>query len=148
MTTPAALALSNRRQRTILRIGSVYDASFGVGLFCIPALLTSVMALPDPDVGGIWLRLDGIFLMVLGVVYWIMSQDPQRYLGIMAMILPAKIASIIFYLTYVFAFHASRTFILFSVLDAGMFALHWWALGPGGIARIREALKPAVLPAT
>jgi hypothetical protein len=147
MTTPAAIALANRRQRAILRIGSVYDGGFGVALFLMPATITSMLALPDPDVGGIWLRLDGIFLMVLCAVYWIMSQDPQRYLGIMAMILPAKLLSIVFYLTYVFAFQASKTFCLFAVLDAVMFSLHWWALGPGGIARIRDALKPAALSA-
>lgn len=147
MLTPAELVRSNHRQRVVLRVGGVYDASFGVALLAFPAFLTSLMALPMPDVGVIWLRLDGIFLIVVGMIYWIMSQDPARYLGIMAMIFLAKLGSIIFYLTYVFAFGESRTFILFAVLDAMMFALHWWAIGPNCVGRILEALRPAELDA-
>ena len=145
MISPADLARSNRRQRTVLRVGSVYDASFGVALLVAPALLTGMMALPMPDVGGIWIRLDGIFLIVVGMIYWIMSQDPARHLGIMAMIFIAKLGSIVFYLVNVFGFDASRTFILFAVLDAMMCGLHWWAIGPNCVPRIREALRPALL---
>ena len=145
MTSPAVLARSNKRQRTVLRVGGVYDAGFGVALLAVPGLLTSVMALPMPTIGAIWLRLDGIFLIVVGMIYWVMAQDPARYLGIMAMIFTAKAGSIIFYLTYVFAFGESRTFILFAVLDAMMFALHAWAIGPNAVSRILEALRPAQL---
>jgi hypothetical protein len=147
MTSPAVLARSNKRQRTVLRVGGVYDASFGVALLVAPAFLTGLMALPMPTIGAIWIRLDGIFLIVVGMIYWVMAQDPARYLGIMAMIFTAKAGSIIFYLTYVFAFGESKTFILFAVLDAMMFALHRWAIGPEWISRIMEALKPAQLDA-
>jgi hypothetical protein len=145
--TPAELARSNHRQRAVLRLGAVYDASFGVALLLVPALLTGMMALPMPDVGAIWIRLDGIFLVVVGSIYWIMSQDPARYLGIMAMIFIAKAASIVFYVVNVYAFDQSRTFLLFAFLDAVMFALHRWALGPEWISRIRESLRPAALDA-
>lgn len=143
MPVSAGLSLNDRRQRTVLRVGAVYDAGFGVALLAVPALITRTLALPFPDVGEIWLRLDGIFLIVVGMIYIVMAQNPARYLGVFAMILPAKIGSIIFYLTYVFGFGASKTFVLFAFLDAVMFALHWWALGAGGIARIRESLRAA-----
>jgi hypothetical protein len=143
----SATALADRRQRLILRIGAVYDAGFGVPVLLAPALLTNLLSLPLPTVGGIWLRLDGIFLIVVGTIYWIMSQDPARYLGILAVILAGKIGSIIFYLYYVLVLHDSNMFLLFAALDAVMFALHAWALGPGGFARVREAMRPVPIVA-
>lgn len=143
MTVDASIATANRRQRAILRIGAVYDAGFGVPILAVPALLMNTMALPMPNIGEIWLRLDGIFLIILGIIYWIMSGDPQRYLAMVGVILLGKVTSIIFYLTYVFAFGESKTLVLFASLDAVMFALHYWALGPSGFRRIRDALQPA-----
>lgn len=143
MYTPEPLTVAERRQRTILRVGAVYDAGFGVPLLFIPAIIMNALALPLPDVGRIWLQLDGIFLIVVGLIYWIMSQDPGRYLGIMAVILAGKAGSISFYVAFVVIQHVSKTFLLFAALDAVMFALHWWALGPGGIARINAAMRAA-----
>ena len=138
---------SDQRQRTILRIGTVYDAGFGLPLLTVPALLTSLLNLPMPAVGVIWMRLLGVCLVILGIIYWIMSGDPQRYLALVGVILLGKAFSIVFYLTYVFVFHESTTFVLFAVLDAIMFALHWWALGPGGVGRIRAAMQPVQIAA-
>jgi len=140
---PSALTTADRRQRMILRIGAIYDAGFGVPLLFVPAMICTALALPLPGAGMIWLRLDGIFLVVVGSIYWIMSQNPARYLGIMAVILGGKVASIAFYCIYVIARHESKTFLLFAALDAVMFGLHVWALGPGGLARIRESMRPA-----
>lgn len=144
MTLPP-LTAADRRQRTILRIGSIYDGGFGVPILLIPATLAGMLNLPLPDVGMIWLRLDGIFLIILGIIYWIMSGNPSRYLAIVGVILLGKVASIIFYLTFVFAFGQSKTFIGFAALDAVMFGLHYWALGPGGLGRIKAAMQPAPL---
>ncbi len=143
MTQALPLSRYDQRQRKILRIGAVYDAGFGVPLLFVPAVLTTAMSLPFPNPGDIWLRLDGIFLIILGLIYWIMSEDPARYLGILGVILIGKIGSIVFYLYYVLALHETKTFILFAALDGVMFGLHYWALGPGGIGRIRDAVRPA-----
>lgn len=144
MTLPP-LTAADRRQRTILRIGAIYDGGFGVPILLIPATLAGMLNLPLPDVGMIWLRLDGIFLIILGIIYWIMSGNPSRYLAIVGVILLGKVSSIIFYLTFVFAFGQSKTFIGFAFLDAVMFGLHYWALGPNGLGRIKAALQPAPL---
>lgn len=140
-----ALSPSNHRQRIVLRIGAIYDAGFGVPMLVVPAMATELLQLPSPDPEGIWIRLLGICLISLGLIYYVMSQNPERYLGIIPVILLGKAGSVVFYLTYVFCFGASRTFILFAVLDVIMFCLHVWALGPGGFARVREALKPEPL---
>jgi hypothetical protein len=139
-------SLYDRRQRVILRIGAVYDAGFGVPLFFIPAMLTALLRVPMPDgPSAIWIQLDGIFLMVVGAIYWIMSQNPSRYLGIVLVILLGKAGSIAFYLYNVFALGASKSFILFAALDTIMFFLHLWALGPRGFVRLRESLRAVSL---
>lgn len=138
-----ALSPWDHRQRIVLRIGAVYDAGFGVPMLAVPAMAIELLKLPLPDPEVIWIRLLGICLISLGLMYFVMSQNPARYLGIVAIILLGKVGSVIFYLTYVFAFGASRTFVLFALLDVIMFSLHLWALGPGGFARVQEAMKPA-----
>jgi hypothetical protein len=148
MYSSSPLSTADRRQRAILRIGAVYDAGFGIPLLLVPVMICNALALPIPGPGMIWLRLDGIFLIVVGAIYWVMSQDPARYLGIMTVILTGKTVSVVFYLLYVFARHESRTFLLFAALDVVMFALHVWALGPGGFARVRAALRPAEIATT
>jgi hypothetical protein len=139
----------DRRQRVILRIGAIYDAGFGVPLLWIPATLTSMLHVPMPDgPASIWIQLDGIFLIVVGAIYWIMSQNPTRYLGIMLVILLGKAGSIAFYLYHVLALHQSKMFLLFAALDTVMFFLHLWALGPRGFVRLRGSLRAVSLDPT
>ncbi len=147
MAYPSVLSPLDHRQRILLRIGALYDGGFGVPLLLIPALTTSLLAVPMPDPGEIWIRLDGIFLIVVALIYLVMSQDPARYLGIMPVILLGKAGSVIFYTSYVFLGHQSRSFLIFAALDFVMFWLHLWALGPNGFDRIKAALQPAQSPA-
>jgi hypothetical protein len=143
MPEQTTLTEYDRRQRTILRIGAIYDAGFGVPIFFAPNFLFNILRIPQvsPD-GQVWLALDGIFLIILGVIYWIMSGNPSRYLALIGVILLGKVASIAFYLTCVFVYGQPRTFLLFAALDAVMAALHFWALGPNGVDRIKAALQP------
>lgn len=148
MPVQPTLTAVDRRQRLILRIGAIYDAGFGIPILLAPAPLFSLMNIPLPsDTGRIWLALCGIFLIILGIIYWIMSGDPSRYLALVGVILLGKVGSIAFYLTYVLAFGQSRTFLLFAALDAVMFALHLWGLGPNGVDRVKKALQPLPVPA-
>lgn len=138
-----AISQSNHRQRIVLRIGAVYDAGFGILMLAVPVFATGMLRVPMPDPGGIWIRLLGICLISLGLIYWIMSRNPERYLGIVAVILFGKAVSVAFYTIGVFAYDQARMFLLFALLDVIMFVLHSWALGPGGWGRIREAMQPA-----
>lgn len=143
MTYPDVMTVWDHRQRVLLRIGAVYDGGMGVPLLFLPAATTTLFALPMPVPGEIWLRLDGIFLIIVALIYLVMSQNPARYLGIIPVILLGKAASVIFYTTYVFLGGQSKSFLIFAGLDFIMFFLHLWALGPNGMARIRAALQPA-----
>lgn len=143
MSYPSVITPIDHRQRVLLRIGALYDGGFGVPLLIIPAFMTSLLALPMPNPGEIWLRLDGIFLIVVALIYLVMAQDPARYLGIMPVILLGKAGSVVFYVSYVMIGHESKTFLIFAALDFVMFWLHLWALGPNGFDRIKAALRPA-----
>ena len=143
MTYPDVMTMWDHRQRILLRIGAVYDGGMGVPLLFLPAATTKLFALPMPVPGEIWLRLDGIFLIIVALIYLVMSQNPARYLGIIPVILLGKAASVIFYSAYVFLGGQSKSFLIFAGLDFIMFFLHLWALGPNGMARVRAALQPA-----
>lgn len=143
MAYPSVLSPLDHRQRVLLRIGAAYDGGFGIPLLCIPAATTALLSLPMPVPGEIWLRLDGIFLIVVALIYLVMSQDPARYLGIIPVVLLGKAGSVVFYVSYVMFGHQSRAFLIFAALDFVMFWLHLWALGPNGYDRVRAALRPA-----
>lgn len=137
------LSVWDARQRTILYIGAVYDGGFGIPMLFFPAWATGLLGLPFPDPGTIWLRLDGIFLLVMAMIYLVTARDPARYLGNVGVALIGKAASIVFYFAYVFLAGETKVFILFAVLDAIMLGLHYWALGPQGLKRFGPALRPA-----
>ena len=143
MSYPSVMTAWNHRQRVLLRIGAAYDGGMGVPLLFLPAATTKLFALPMPVPGEIWLRLDGIFLIIVALIYLVMSQDPARYLGIIPVVLLGKAASVVFYCTYVFLGGQSRSFLIFAGLDFVMFFLHLWAIGPNGWARVKAALQPA-----
>ena len=143
MAYPSVMTRNDHRQRILLRIGAVYDGGMGVPLLCIPAMTTALFKLPMPVPGEIWLRLDGIFLIIVALIYLVMSMDPARYLGIIPVILLGKAGSVVFYTTYVFLGGQSKSFLIFAGLDFVMFWLHLWALGPGGWERVKAALQPA-----
>ena len=88
--------------------------------------------------GGIWARLDGVFLIITALLYWLASQDPSRYLGIVAVCIFGKIWSVFFYGTYILA-GGPVGFVIPALADLFLFFAHWWALGPDPVRRIRDA---------
>jgi hypothetical protein len=126
--------------------GSLYDGSFGVAMLLFPRAACALFGLPFPTVGEIWLRLDGIFLLVMAALYVLTARDPARYLGIVAVCLAGKLVSIAFYCTYVFALGEAKIFLMFAALDFVFLCGHAWALGPNGGQRLIDAFRPARLP--
>lgn len=144
MTSTAA---HDRRQRHLLWFGAAYDSAFGVPLFLAPIVTTRLFGLIVPPTGDgtLWLRLDGIFLVIVSLFYLVTARDPSRYLGNVVVCLIGKIWSVGFYLNFVMAEGAPKTFLFFAVLDAIMFLLHLQAIGPNRWQRIREAFRAADL---
>jgi hypothetical protein len=143
---PYVLGPWDRRQRGWMLAGSLYDGSFGVLMLAIPKAACALFGLPYPVIGEIWLRLDGIFLLVMAALYVLTARDPGRYLGIVAVCLAGKVVSIAFYCTYVFGFGEAKIFLMFAALDFVFLCGHAWALGPNGGQRLIDAFRPARLP--
>lgn len=139
---PNILSRWGRRQRAILHIGVVYDGGFGIPMFFFPVWSTGLLGLPQPGV-PMWLRLDGIFLIIMALIYIVTARDPERYLGNVLVAIFGKVVSVLFYMTYVLFFEGAIFLAVLSFLDAVMCALHIWAIGPDKGAKIRAALEPA-----
>ena len=139
---PNILSRGGRRQRTILHIGVVYDGGFGIPMFFFPVWSTGLLGLPQPEV-PIWLRLDGIFLIVMALIYVVTARDPERYLGNVLVAIFGKIVSVFFYMSYVLFFQGAIFLAVLAFLDAVMCCLHIWAIGPDKGDKIRAALQPA-----
>lgn len=135
------------RQRHLLWFGAFYDSFFGIPLYFAPIATTKLFGLivpPEGD-GTLWLRLDGIFLVIVSLFYLVTARDPSRYLANVIVCLIGKIWSVGFYSYFIFVEGAPKQFLFFTILDAIMFVLHLQALGPDRGARVRAAFHFADL---
>lgn len=132
----------NRWQRFFLLIGAFYDSFFGVTLYFAPYWTTTFFHLivPPPGEKVLWLLLDGIFLIIMGMLYVVAARDPARYMGIVLVCVVGKIWSVGFYVYHVWH-GAPPMYLSFAGLDFVFFFLHIWALGPDRKARVKDALK-------
>ena len=139
----------DRWQRTFLSIGALYDGFFGVLVYFAPLWTTTFFKLVVPDAGvdTIWLQLDGIFLIIMALLYLVAARDPDRYLGIVLVCILGKIWSVGFYSYYCFVLGAPKPFMIFAGLDFVFFFLHIWALGPDRWRRTKMAFaSPSLYP--
>jgi hypothetical protein len=137
----------HRWQRRFLLFGAFYDAMFGVLLYFFPIYATTFFHLivPPDGVGDLWLRLDGIFLIIVPLFYLLAAADPSRYLGIVVVCVFGKVWSVGFYVRYVFWLGAPPMYLTYAILDIIFFFLHIWALGPDRMRRVRNSLTSADL---
>ena len=129
-------------QRRFLLLGALIDASVGCLLYLMPRRTTEVFQLVVPPVGNgeIWVRLVGMLLITMALVYLYAALDPARR-GIVVISALGRLWAVGFYLFYVFRLGAPRMFLVFVALDAMLFLLHLWALGPDRWTRIKSAFE-------
>jgi hypothetical protein len=145
----AAYGLWDKRQRGVLLIGMAFDGVFGLLVMLTPfsslarSLLDWFGLLPMPRV--VWFELCGIFLLIMAFIYWMSARDVNRYRGNVVVAIIGKIASVPFYLTWVFYLNGPTNLKYIAVADAVMCALHIWAIGPHRGARVRAALRTATV---
>jgi len=143
----AAYGLWDKRQRVVLLVAVAFDGVFGLLVMLTPfsslarALLDRLGLLPMPRV--LWFELCGIFLLIMALIYWMSARDVNRYRGNVVVAIVGKIASVPFYLTWVFYLNGPASLTYIAVADAIMCALHIWAIGPHRGARVRAAFRTA-----
>jgi hypothetical protein len=136
----------DRTQRLLLRFGSIFNGSFGIAFFLAPYLTLSLLDLTPwtsmgqipAEPGGIWARLNGIFLIITALFYWLASQNPDRHVGIVSICILGKIWSVFFYGVYILV-GGPLGFLTPLVVDLILFFAHLWALGPERVRRVRRA---------
>lgn len=139
----SVLSRWDRRQRYLLYFGALYDGGFGVPVFLFPIWSIQLLGLPEPGAPPIWLRLNGIFLIVVALIYIVSARDPQRYLGNVLVAIFGKVVSVIFYVCYWVTLEGGDFLLVLAVLDAIVGVLHTWFIGPNRRAKVRAALRPA-----
>jgi len=70
-----------RRVAASMALGAVYDLAFGVVILFFPARGADWLGLQlPPDL--VFLRLNGVFLLLLAGLYTLSALDPRRYAGV------------------------------------------------------------------
>lgn len=132
----------DRWQRRFLVLGALIDASVGFLLYAFPRQTTKLFHLVTlpPDNSQIWVQLVGLVLMTMACVYLYGALDPTRT-GIVVIGAAGRLWAVGFYLFYVLVWAAPPMYLFFTALDAVMFLLHVWALGPDRWNRVKSAFE-------
>jgi hypothetical protein len=141
-TTSDTLQMWAKRQRSLLHFGACFSGAFGIVVLVAPHLLSPLVPKQIGD-AGIWLRLDGIFLLFTAFIYWATALDPERYLANVIVMIAFKAFSVVYYVVWVVSLHATPLWLIFAVADSALFGLHIHFIGPPRISRILGAFTPA-----
>jgi len=117
-----------------MALGALYDLLFGAAILLLPALAASWLGLALPQ-DPVYLKLNGIFLLLLAALYSLPAADPVRYRAV-AWVAAAGRAAGFVYFARVAATGGESVFWLLGLGDL-LFALLHLAL----LLSSREALR-------
>ena len=119
----------------IAGISGLYDGVVGALLLCAPAWLAGAFGVP-PASPRIFSDLNGLFLLAVGVGYYLPWRDPARYRGYFWVMGPLlKGAGAVVFLVDYFLRGSPRSFLLFAASDGLLAADHAYALMASPAAR-------------
>lgn len=112
----------------VAAISGLYDAVVGALLLVAPGALASLFGVP-PASPRIFSDLNGLFLLAVGIGYYLPWRDPVRYRGYMWVMGPLLkgAGALTFILDYVMR-GSPRSFLLFAASDGTLAAMTLWAL--------------------
>lgn len=100
---------------------SIYLYVFGFMLIVIPDTLLRIFKFPDAD--GLWIRIVGMLMIILGFYYSHAARSELRAFFVWTVI--ARTSVLLFFVAFVIAGFAPTTLILFGVIE---FAAAMWTL--------------------
>jgi len=135
----AALSGSARVLSAVAAVSGVYDVAVGLALLVAPAAMASAfgVAPPSPPIFG---TLNGLFLLAVGVGYWMPYRDPERYrayLWVMGPLLKGT-GALAFVIDHVVR-RSPASFLLFAASDGALALVTLWALMRAPAASRRPA---------
>lgn len=116
-----------RRLGLSMALGAFYDLAFGVAIlfFAAPAARLLGLALPgDP----VYLRLNGVFLLILAAFYALPALDARRHAGIVGVAIAGRFAGFL-YLGGVWLRGWPPAFLALALGDLGFALLHAVLIG-------------------
>jgi hypothetical protein len=112
----------------VAAISGLYDFVVGAVLLCAPGVMATMfgVALPEPR---IFSDLNAIFLIAIGIGYYLPWREPQRYRGYMWVMGPVLkgAGALAFILDYLYRGSPS-SFLLFAASDGALALLTLYAL--------------------
>jgi uncharacterized protein YjeT (DUF2065 family) len=105
-------------------LGAVYDWFFGLFILFLPAVLAKIINLNMPA-EQVYLRLDGLFLVIIGVFYFLYWLDRSRFKEIVFIAIAARISGFLFFVSAWAFFAYPLTFLLLGIGDGFWAALHF-----------------------
>lgn len=109
-------------QKTMI-LGALYDLLFGLLILLIPAVLAKIINLAMPA-QEVYLRLNGLFLIIIGLFYALFWLDDKRFREIVFLAIAARISGFIFFISAWAFFKHPFTFLLLGAGDGFWAILH------------------------
>jgi len=109
--------------RWSLLAGALVDILFGFFILFLPSLLSAILKIPIPQ-ETIYLRLCGLLLLGLGVVYALGFADPKRYFGNIVLAAILRLAGFVFFVGFVLSGNAPTVFLFFAIIEGALGVLH------------------------
>jgi len=112
----------------IALVSGLYDVLVGAFLLLAPGALASLFGV-SPASPPIFSDLNALFLIAVGLGYWLPWRDPYRYRGYLWIMGPflKGAGALAFVLDYWFR-GSPTSFLLFAACDGTLALLAWWAL--------------------
>jgi uncharacterized protein YjeT (DUF2065 family) len=104
--------------------GAAYDGFFGLFILFLPAVLAKIINLNMPT-EQVYLRLDGLFLVIIGIFYFLYWVDRVRFREIVFIAIAARISGFIFFFSAWAFFAQPFTFLLLGIGDGFWGVLHF-----------------------
>ena len=129
-----------RRLGVSFAVGALWDAAWGLAILLAARPAAEVMGLalpPDPT----YLRLNGIFLLMLAGVYALAARDAQRYAGVVPIAIVGRAAGFLA-MTVAWAQGAGGVFLWLAYADLLLAAIQGWLWLDAGWSTASVSWRP------
>lgn len=105
-------------------LGAIYDLFFGLFILFLPVVLAKIIKLNMPA-EQVYLRLDGLFLVIIGAFYYLFWMDSVRFKEVVFLAIAARISGFLFFVSAWLFFAYPVTFLLLGIGDGFWAVLHF-----------------------
>jgi uncharacterized protein YjeT (DUF2065 family) len=116
--------------QTSMILGAAYDWFFGLFILLLPSFLARIIQL-DMPAQEVYLRMDGLFLVIIGVFYALYWSDDRRFREIVFIAITARFTGFLFFFSAWAFFAHPFTFLLLGIGDGFWGVLHLFLLKTG-----------------